>query len=396
MSKYREVTVEGVAALAREDWERVCDPDRNVFMDPRFLAVLERGLGKEYRQWMTLLYDGERPIAAACFSRMIVDGAMFAPAGVRRGIERIRKVWPSFLKFKLLVGGLPISTGQPEGQIATAPEAEMAEVTRLLDATAVRLAKESGAKFITIKEFAPEMMERLKGLSALGYQKCSSVVTHTLELEQGTFEEYYEARSKRTRANMRKVFAKLEASGLEVVALQGEEAAARFTPEMHRLYEAVFDRSEAKFEYMPLEFFQELARGFPRDAYFTYLSQGGKPVAFCCAVASARQHNMLYCGIDYALNPEADLYFNTLYKGLAQGFREGVERIKVGAAADEFKKRLGCTQTPLGFYVKVIGRVPGFCFRLAAPLLFPPTGVGNADSGDQAGARQGGTDGNGD
>lgn len=372
MPNYHHVLFNSSESLNLSDWNSICNLKRDPFMDPRFLKTLETAFGPDYRQWMAILYDEtQQPVAAACFSSMIVDGAMFAPSGVRRGIERIRKFWSSFLKFKLLVGGLPISSGQFEGQIALTPDAEMPEVVRHLDEIAVKLAKEIGSVFITIKEFAPPMIERLEGLTKLGYRKCESVVTYTLPREQATFQEYYETRSKRTRANMRKVFKKLEESDLRVEATRGGDAvAANFTPEMHELYTAVFERSDAKFEYMPVEFFRQLARNFPEDAYFTFIYQGKRPVAFCCALAAPQQHNLLYCGIDYALNPEFDLYFNTLYKGLEQGFQESSEFIKVGASADEFKKRLGTFPTQLSFFVKVIGIVPGFCFRALAPILF--------------------------
>ncbi|HEY3965874.1 MAG TPA: GNAT family N-acetyltransferase [Planctomycetaceae bacterium] len=142
---------------------------------------------------------------------------------------------------------------------------------------------------------------------------------------------------------------------------------------MHRLYLNVLDRAKVKFETIPVEFFRELARQEPDDSCFTIIRKGDRIVGFCCGLADGEEHNMLFCGLDYSLNAEADLYFNLIYRGLGQGLAPGVKVVHVGAAADEFKRHLGCTGESIALYVKAVGAVRQFALRQVFGLLFDTT-----------------------
>lgn len=353
-------------------WYSVCDTRINPFLDLRFIRTVEKSLGADGKYWCAVVYDEQQvPVACACYSLYHVDGSLLAPPAMQKAVDAVRRVAPWFFKFKILICGSPISTGQPQGQIQVAPHANAEQVVAALEEIASRLATQAGAFLISFKEFAPETTDLLKSLTQCGYRRADSVVTYTLKAEFPDFEAYYAARSKRTRANMRKAFQRFEEAGLRYVHIRGREQAEQlYTDAMHTLYENVFARAQVKFEKVPAEFFRELARQMPDEACFTYAYQGERPAGFVCAVTSGVYHNMLYCGVDYDINATGDVYFNLLYRALEPGFASGADYIKIGASADEFKQRMGCAATQLSFYIKAVGFLPSLIFNSIAGLLF--------------------------
>lgn len=354
-------------------WQTVCRADGNPFLDLRFLRAVETSFAGESQFWYAIFRsDAGRPVACTCFSRYLVDGALMAPPAFQRLVARVRRVWPSFFKYKILLCGLPVSTCG--NQLAVAPGADFERVTDSLDAVANNLARESGCGLISFKEFDPSMTARLAGLERHQFLRARSVVAYSLDGEFGTFENYQASRSKRTRANIRRHFRKFESAGLTIEQLHGRDGVDHlFDDDVHRLYLNVLDRAEVRFERIPVAFFRELARQLPDESCFTIARKGDRIVGFCCAVASHDAYNMLFCGLDYSINAEADLYFNIIYRGLAQGLAPGVRVVHIGAAADEFKQHMGCRGESLSVYVKAVGAVRQFLFRQVFGLLFDTT-----------------------
>lgn len=365
---------ERVADVDDETWQAICcSAGNHPYLGLGFLRAVELSFAHEAKFWYAIFRDDAgRPIACTCFSRYLVDGALMAPLIVQRVLGGIRTVWSSFLKYKILLCGVPVSTCN--NQLAIAEGADTERLAQSLDDLALKLARDSGCTLISFKEFPPEMSQRMDALQDLGFLRARSLVAYNLAGEFGSFAAYQSSRSKSRRAKMRKSIQKFESAGFTCEELRGRDGVDRlFTDDVHRLYLNVLDRAKVKFERIPVEFFRELARQVPDESCFTIIRKDDRIVAFCCALAAAGEHYMLFCGLDYALNAEADLYFNTIYRGLGQGLAAGVKVVHIGAAADEFKRRLGCTGESLAIYVKAVGSVRQFLLRQVFGLLFDVT-----------------------
>jgi predicted N-acyltransferase len=359
-----------VREINEADWLAVCDLRANPFMDLRFLRAVEDAMGAETKFWYAIFYDeARRPVACTCYALYIVDGALFAPPLAQKMVRAVQRVIRPFFKFKVLLCGTPVGTGQ--GNIAHIPGADLEELAAKLDEIAAKLAKAERAGFIAFKEFDQPTVDSLAGLERRGYRVAKSVVKYSLPREFATFDEYYESRSKRTRANMRKFFQKFEDAGLRWEHVRGDGGLEQiYTDDVHELYLNVFRRAELKFELLPPAFFRELARQYPEEAWFTFIRKGDQIVGFCCALSSHASHDMLYCGIDYEQNPLGDVYFNLVYRALGQGIATGADLINVGQSADEFKRRLGCSSTQLYTFIRAAGALRSGIFNAAFKYLF--------------------------
>src|SRR6185369_2185034 len=83
------------------------------------------------------------------------------------------------------------------------------------------------------------------------------------------------------RNDVRRSERKFRAAGLGVAQLSDAEAIRRlYTPEVHRLYEAVVARSSVKLEVLPIEFFHQLTRQLPGLVTVTVITRDDRVVAF--------------------------------------------------------------------------------------------------------------------
>ena len=342
-----------------EEWREVCRSSGNIYLDPRFLKVVEVSFAAEAQFWYAVYRDAtRRAVAATCFSRYLIDEALMAPPWVRKITAGVRRFWPGFLKIHLLLCGVPLQA-LCSSLLAIDDGADMEGILAGLDEIAMRLARQSGWKsgcrFIAFMQFPPELAAKLDGLSRYGFRKARSTYSYRLEGDFGSFAGYLASLSSHTRRNVRKSLEVFGAAGLTCEQIRGRDGAERlFTPEVYQLYRNVLTRAKVRFECVPLRFFQELARQLPDESCFTILRQGERIVGFHCGLAAGDQHALLLVGFDYSLNAEFRLYFNLMYRGLDQGLIPGVRVVHFGAAADDFKQGVGCRGSWLTVYVKAV------------------------------------------
>lgn len=367
---YRVEIAERVADLDAADWDSIRPVGDCAFMDRRFVEAVEASRPGGCRCWSLLVYDGDRPMAAACLSLFSADGAIVATGWARRVTEWIRRVFPGYLRFNVLFCGLPVSAG--EGHLIFAPEADRPRVMRLVDAEMRRMARQHRAKILIFKEFDEETYRDSAELQSLGYLGVESTAVSYLDCHFANFDDYLAAMRKRYRAHVGRCMRKFAAAGLRIeVFAGGEETAARYTDGVHQLYEAVVERSKTKLEILPAEFFRELARRFPDDFLLILAHQQDRVVGFFSAIRTPGITSTLFVGLDYERNEENFVYHNLFYAYMREILSPDVCRVEFGANSDDFKARIGCRQRRNYMYVGATNWLRG-PLRWFSGALFPP------------------------
>ena len=235
-----------------------------------------------------------------------------------------------------------------------------------------RLAREHRAWLTVLKEFTPCEAGALEGLERQGYLRVESLPMNCLAADYRDFDDFCQSRSGKAHHNLRRSLRKFHEAGLRVVQFSGGEGADKlYSDEVHRLYEAVWDRAPSRLEKLPAEFFRQLAHNLREQAVFSFAYLGDRIVGFACSLRAGPNFHMLFLGLDYEVNRQSELYFNLIYKELDFAMRHGTQTIYMGQTADVFKLRLHCRQRPLYFFVKLRGPF-GFLLRWVAQLFFPP------------------------
>jgi hypothetical protein len=319
--------------------------------------------------WYVILRDGNGdPAACACLTEFTVDLAIVAGSALKKVIGAIRHVFPRLFFFKIMMCGLPVSNGQ--SSLRVAPGVEHKWVLEQIDSMMRELAARCGARFLLFKEFTASECEQMKSVLDLGYTLGESLPMNLFDRKFDDFEHYLTALKAHYRQDIRRSKKKLEKAGISIARIPGgPELEQIYSDEVHKLYLAVVERAESKLEVLPREFFLAMAREFRDCISFTYASKDERMLGFNWALRSGRAYRFMFCGIDYKLNEEAEIYFNLMYAELDNGLKANAAEIEVGQTADLFKSRLGCFQVPLAFYVKAT--IFQELLRRGARFLFP-------------------------
>lgn len=354
-----------------DEWHAACGGRADAVMDPRFLRAVERSMGADTRFWNVVFRDAAgAPVAAAVLALYTIDGLLLAPERWKKRGTRLRRLWPNFLKVPVLLCGSPVSTG--ESHLRMAAGADPSAVLGQLDRLMVRMARTQRAPFLVFKEFGPREVVHTDALLERGYLRADSPAMNYFPTRFRDFDHVCASVRSRYRRQLLRSREKIHRAGLRVAHLRGNEGFdALYGEDVHRLYLAVLDHADITFECLPAQFFRELARQFAEDAAFTVIYQGERIVTFVCGVFDGDNYLNFFCGFDYQLNEEADLYFNLMYEDIDYALRQNVRSLHVGQTANEFKSRVGCYLEPRFFYVKARDGGFQYLLRAARRHLFP-------------------------
>ena len=341
-------------------------------MDPDVLRIFQRTLADQCRCWGVIVYDHGAAVgcAALClFQTELADISHPVLTGPR---DRIRRVWPGFMRMNVLFCGLPTPSGSTHLRVRAGADArQIGLVAAEVDRVMRRIARTAGARLLVFKELEETSGALAQALLQAGYVHGGIPPMHLLNRPFKSFADYRDALRSRYRAQIQRSQKKMEAAGFE--ALSGRGGAffdAHWNDEVHRLYIAVQRRAKQKLELMPSAFFRELANALGDEVSLTLIRRAGRVCAFTFAVTRAGTHYNLYSGLDYALNADGDLYFNLFYNDLDQAFRSGATSVHMGQTSDSFKSRLGSATQPLHFFVRARAAWLNAALRLTAPVAF--------------------------
>ncbi len=260
------------------------------------------------------------------------------PRRARRGIATVRRLFPGFLRFQVLLLGLPVSASQ--SHLRLREDADAAAVLHALDQRLLELAETQRARAVVWKEFDDRQRIRLDALESLGYLRADSLPTHHLSIPFASLEHFCAALRSKYRQNLRASLRRFASSGLEVVHRTGADAAHAFTDRLHAQYLAVLHRSEGVLEVLPASFFRELLRQWGEHGVLTLVCRADRPVAWCCSLKCGRAFYPLFMGMDDAPG-EGDIYFNLLYQTLDRAMCGGAEHLWFGAECRRIQDAAG-------------------------------------------------------
>src|SRR5262245_2074192 len=123
---------ETIDQVPLDEWQEVCEGSPGCFMDPNFLRALEKTLPDQARIFHVLIYEEDgKPGACASLCLYPIDLLLLAGQKVRDWGAWVRKLWPNLGQTRILMCGLPFSTGQ--NHLVFAPGSDRTRALRLLD-----------------------------------------------------------------------------------------------------------------------------------------------------------------------------------------------------------------------------------------------------------------------
>lgn len=358
-------TVTDIRSIPEALWDEVAVSDR-LICSHRFLRAVQEAEINDCRFLYPVVYDEGRIVAHTCMYVVTSELDMFGEGWLGAVVGAVARRLPFLTRFRSLECGTPVELGST---ISVRPGTDPEAVLRLLADEALRLAAADRVDGILFRDFLANELPGVALLEEYGFRPVFNLPLATLAMRWPTPEAYAAAlRSPYRRAfrRRREVFAQngLAARVVTDFAPLAEELAA--------LWRQVYDRArEYRREILPPAFFVQLSEELGDASEVLLLEREGRILAFALLLQERERLVWPYCGLDYAVNQEYELYFNLLYEIVFHGMRRGVRDIDMGITTLDAKKRVGATVTPLYMYMRHqsrwMRRLGPWLFRLLTP-----------------------------
>ena len=298
------------------------------------------------------------------------DFVATAPAWLRIPVRMVRKVFPRFLRMKMLMVGCAAGAGHLGG----AGTAERWGLPLLQEAM-LKVARANGATLVVWKDFLADYREPLDPLhnrdQAAGvYMRIPSMPATRLELGYADWDDYMARKlSHSMRKNLRRKFRVLAKAAPLEMTVTSELGAS--LDEALALYSQTFSRSPLQFEKLTRGFLLRLGAEMPERVRFFLWRQNGRLVAFSlCLVHDGALYDE-YLGLDYAVALDLHLYFVTFRDILSWALAQRLTTYYSTPLNYDPKLHLGFALAPLDLYVAHRSPVLNALLRRILPIIQP-------------------------
>ncbi len=336
--------------------------------DARYYDIVGGTLGFECYGLLLEDADGVRR-GVQPFFFVDQDLVATAPGWLRAPIQAVRRIFPRFLRLKMLMVGCAAG----EGHLGGAVPAERWGMAVMREAV-VKIARAHKARLVVWKDFPAAYREPLGPLhgakAGACYVRIPSMPATRLALDYTSWDDYMARKlSHAMRKNLRRKFKALAAAApLEMTVVH--ELGAHLD-EALALYLQTFARSPLQFEKLTRDFLLRLGAEMPERARFFLWRQSGRLVAFSlCLVHDGAIYDE-YLGLDYTIALDLHLYFVTFRDILTWALAQGLTAYNSTPLNYDPKLHLGFALAPLDLYVAHPSPVLNALLRRILPLIQP-------------------------
>lgn len=268
---------------------------------------------------------------------------------VKKLADKVRSVWPGFLKMKTLM----IGNSAGPGYLQPTDEKDRAETVRILSRHLVSAAKELGVYLVVFKEFPRSEFNSMSPLVKDGPFAVIPSLPKTVQDLSGfkTFDEFLKAQSQNGRAQIKKNLKASTGPNISPVTFEVHSTAHESIDQIHALYKQVFDKATQKFEILTPEYFRLLSERMSDKMRFFLWKQDGRIIGMGLNMIEGDTLLTEYVGLDYATTHDLKLFFRMHYDTVTWAINNGFKRLLNTPTAYEYKRRFGQTLTPVDLYL---------------------------------------------
>ena len=171
-----------------QDWDALLN-ERSITFSHTFWKIIEESRLNDFRYRYVLFRDeDDQPVALATFYVVTTDIAIFSPPWLRRWLESVRRVFPGFLKLRMLECGTPIILNSPP--IVLHPDIDPGEIVDRLHDVLKTYARRNRIFLVILRDFEKLEANWALKLGDLGYQWILGLPNTYLNIFWDSVEEY--------------------------------------------------------------------------------------------------------------------------------------------------------------------------------------------------------------
>ena len=327
--------------------------------DFRYYEISAETLGEEFDCQYLLLQNkatGQTALQPVFFANQdVLDGL---PKSLSAALASPRKVFPGWLKMKMLFAGCPAGDGALDC-------AEPWAVEALVEALGI-YARRKKASVVLLKDFPAKYRAALEPFVAGGYRRVPSMPACSLDLDFASFEEFMTARLGRT---LRYKYIKLNKR--PAIPWEVLTDVTPIAGELHALYKNTHARSKMRFEELTPEFFTRVGREMGDRARYFVWRVDGKIAAFALFLVHDGAMHHLNIGFDYSVSLDLQLYYVTMRDLFRWALDQGLKRYDTGQLNYDPKLHFRMKLAPLDLYSRHISPLINPIFKRALGFLQP-------------------------
>jgi predicted N-acyltransferase len=345
------VTVhESLRELDAAEWDSLVRPGSG-FHGYRALRVFEEGGLVDCPLRYFCFRDEHGQLVAHATAFVIRTSLVLLPKGaLRDAVGWIRKLWPGFLRPRMLEFGCPIS---PDSPLCTRDNVVTGDLLDVLARAADAEAARSGIHYVVIRDFERRDLQPTAGLHP-DFVLVSNLPTTVLHIRWATFEDYLSSMRSRYRTKVVRGLALAERAGLTA---RMRLAFSDMAIDLVREWKNVHDHADVcTREELTAEFYRHIGGALEGGCRLIEILRDGRRVAHALAVVDGRWLRWIFFGRDRAEDRDG-AYFLAIASVVRLAIDERLEAVEMGLTTYLSKTDFGADMVPLWILIRFRGAI---------------------------------------
>ncbi len=353
-------TYDRIRNVPREVWDSVLT-HHSMTYSYQFWEIMEACQLNDFSYQYLLFYnDQDHPIALTSFYTITTDIAIFAPKKLRSILQQIRRLWPDFLKVKMLECGTPITLNSP---VAIGDDTASTEIIKQLGDYLIQLAKNQGHFLIVLRDFAPETKQLQPTLKQLGFHLEDSLPNTYMDIQWETPAQYLASMKSYYRSKLQKHLRINQEHGVSHELLDNfDDLAELLCQQWHTVHDHA---TEFQREVLSPQFYAEFSLKLGTSSKVLLFYRKKELIGHALLLMDNDMLRWLYFGRNEAINDS--LYIYVGHKVVETAIVLGAKKLEMGLTTYAIKKDLGAYLSP----IKLALRSPSTLINQFIGIFYP-------------------------
>ena len=351
-----------IEEVPKDQWDGLASKFSRT-QDYEFWKTIERsGLNDFDYRYAIFRDEAGRPAILLGFYTVTTDVAIFAPAGLRSLLARIRRIFPNFLKIRMLECGTPVTLTSPPYIIRE--DIPAAEAVTAINNLLLGICRAEGHLLLVMRDFERNAEDHCQFYTHIGYHLVESLPNTYLEIRWKTYEEYLASMKSYYRCKVMKYLRKNEKEEISCKVLDDFHDIADV---LHAQWKIVYDHAaEFQREVLTPSFYKEISERLGKSSKVILFYRKGELAGHALLMLDRSLLRWLYFGREEARND--NLYFYVAQKVIETAINLKAGLLEMGLTTYSIKRDMGARPTPIKFALRapsaIINPFVGFFYSL--------------------------------
>jgi len=342
----RAQVYESIRDVDPATWDGLLTGESIAFSHAFWKIVEESRLNDFHYRHVLFVDNDDQPVGQASFYVVTTDIAIFSPPGLRRWLEGVRRVFPNFLKLKMLECGTPLIISSPP--VVLHPDLQADEVVDALHKVLKEYARRDRVFLMILRDFESPESHWEGLLKSRAYHWIRGLPNTYLEIRWNSLDEYHASLKSYYRSKINNHLRKNAELGVHHDML---DDFAHLADELCRQWLIVHERAnEFQREVLTSDFYRELALRLDGHAKILRFFKGDAFIGHALLLHDRDTLRWLYFGRSEPVNDS--LYLYVVQAVIQAGIELKAKRIEMGLTTYPVKLDVGARPEPIHYAIR--------------------------------------------